>query len=416
MNDEQSLTRRGFIAAGVLAGLQSTTDAAIPRDQPRELMTTKADLGTNDDVIQRIVNEQTFQASFLQARFQSLAEFKQVGREKVLNAFGYRPEKVEPKAEVLERVDMGKYTREKIVFSTSPHFRVPAYLLIPKGLKQPAPGIVDLHSHGGMFLFGKEKVIDLGDNHPTMTDYHKRNYERRPTATELVKRGYVVIVIDAFMFGERRVMVDADMKFGWDRSQYQPDDVTALNNRCRAKEATIVKGLTLGGITWPGIVTWDDIRTVDYLCTRPEVDPKRIGCLGVSFGGHRTLFLAGLDERIAAACVVGFMSTVKPMLKAHLDTHSFVHFVPQLHQWLDLPDVVSMMAPKPLLVQQCRQDGLFPLSGMKEAVEQIAAVYKKANVEKQFTGKFYDVPHIFNQHMQDDAFAFLDRTLKPQGN
>jgi dienelactone hydrolase len=299
-----------------------------------------------------------------------------------------------------------------VIFSTSPQFRVPAYVLIPKDLKKPAPAILDLHSHGGMFLFGKEKVIDPGKNHPAMTDYHQRNYDGRPTATSLVRRGYVVISIDAFMFGERRILMDADLKYGWDRSKYTLDDVKYLNQQCRAKESTVVKGLTLAGLTWSGIVTWDDIRTIDYLTTRPEVDPERIGCLGISMGGHRTLFLAGLDERISAACVVGFMSTVKPMVKAHLDTHSFVHFVPGLHRWLDLPDVVSMMAPRPLLVQQCSQDRLFPLAGMKDAVDRIGAVYEKAGAKERFTGRFYDAPHQFTRAMQDDAFAFLDHHLK----
>jgi dienelactone hydrolase len=314
---------------------------------------------------------------------------------------------------VVDRADLGDYVREKVVFSTSPGFRVPAYVLIPKGLKGPAPAIVDLHSHGGMFLFGKEKVTDLGENHPTMVGYHERNYGGRPTATELVRRGYVVITIDALMFGERRFMSAADAaKFGWDRSRYSADDVAHLNGQCRGKEATLVKGLTLAGLTWPGIVTWDDMRTVDYLASRPEVDPRRIGCVGVSFGGHRTLFLAGLDERIAAACVVGFMSSVRPMIRGHLDTHSFVHFVPHLHRSLDLPDVVSLTAPKPLMVLQCTHDKLFPLAGMQAANEKIAAVYGKAGVADLFEGRFYDVPHEFNRTMQDDAFAFFDRHLK----
>jgi dienelactone hydrolase len=245
-----------------------------------------------------------------------------------------------------------------------------------------------------------------------MVDYHERNYGGRPTATQLVRRGYVVIVIDAFMFGERRVLLDADIKSGWDRTKYTAADVQQLNQKCRAKESTIAKGLTLAGLTWPGIVTWDDIRTVDYLVTRSEVDPKRIGCLGVSMGGHRTLYLTGLDDRIAAACVTGFMSTVRPMVKAHLDTHSFVHFVPHLHRWLDLPDVVSMAAPRALLVQQCSKDGLFPLAGMKESVEVIAKVYEKGGAKEQFGGKFYNVPHGFTKEMQDDCFAFLDKHLK----
>jgi hypothetical protein len=106
------------------------------------------------------------------------------------------------------------------------------------------------------------------------------------------------------------------------------------------------------------------------------------------------------------------MSTVGPMIQAHVDTHSFVHFLPALHRYLDWPDVVSMMAPKPLMVQQCNQDRLFPAAGMKESVEKIAAVYAKAGVKERFAGRFYDAPHIFNKQMQDEAFDWFDKQLK----
>src|SRR5699024_5941264 len=129
-----------------------------------------------------------------------------------------------------------------------------------------------------------------------MTEYHKANYDGRPTATELVRRGYVVVTIDAFMFGERRVMIDADRATGWDRAKYTVDDVRRLNAVCRSKESTVTKGLTFAGATWPGVVAWDDMRTVDYLVTRPEVDPKRIGCVGISMGGYRSIFLTALDD------------------------------------------------------------------------------------------------------------------------
>lgn len=410
-------TRRELLQSTLIPAALAATGAAanaldMPADLPRELKPTAADLGTLFPTVNELAEANQFAYSFLGDRFKTLDEFKAAAREKLLDCFAYKPAKVDPKAEVIERVECDGYTREKITFATAPHLRVPAYVLIPKGLKKPAPAIVDLHSHGGMFIFGKEKVIDFGKNHPVMADYHERNYDGRPTATALARRGYVVIVIDAFMFGERRVLTDADLKSGWDRTKYTAADVQQLNQKCRAKESTVTKGLTLAGLTWPGIVTWDDIRTVDYLVTRPEVDPKRIGCLGVSMGGHRTLYLAGLDDRITAACVVGFMSTVKPMVKAHLDTHSFVHFVPHLHRWLDLPDVVSMAAPRALLVQQCSKDGLFPLAGMKESVEVIAKVYEKGGAKEQFSGRFYDVPHKFTKEMQDDAFAFLDKHLK----
>jgi dienelactone hydrolase len=413
-----STSRREFLQSAALPaalGLPAGADPValdMPADTPRDLKPTGADLGTLFAPVNVLADANRPAYSFLGDRFKTLDEFKAAGREKVFEAFKYRPPKVDPKPEVIERTECDGYTREKLVFATAPQFRVPAYVLIPKGLKKQAPAVVDLHSHGGMFIFGKEKVIDFGKNHPVMTEYHEKNYDGRPTASQLVRRGYVVIVIDAFMFGERRAMLDADIKSGWDRTKYTVADVQALNQKCRAKESTITKGLTFAGLTWPGVVTWDDIRTVDYLVTRPEVDPKRIGCLGISMGGHRALYLAGLDDRITAACVTGFMSTVRPMIKSHLDTHSFVHFVPGLHRWLDMPDVVSMAAPRALLVQQCEKDGLFPLAGMKEALDVIGKVYEKGGAKGQFVGRFYDVPHKFTKEMQADAFAFLDKHLK----
>ena len=424
--DDQRKSRRKFLeaaAAGSLTGLVLSGDRSAaqavtqnphgpPPDIPVEPLPTGADLGRLFADVEHLASLHDYEYSFLGDRFRNFDDFTRVSREKVFEALLYRPRPVEPNAEVLSRTDLGDVIREKVVFSTTPEFRVPAYVHIPKDLDGPAPAIIDLHSHGGMFIFGKEKVTDLEENHPTMQAYHDHVYDGRATGTALARRGYVVISIDAFMFGERRTILDTDLKYGFERSRYTVEDVKHLNEKCRAKETTLVKSLIYAGMTWPGIVAWDDIRTVDYLLTRPEVDPKRIGCNGISMGGYRSLFLAGLDERIAAANVVGFMSTVKAMIHARIDTHSWVHFVPTLHRFLDLPDVVSMMAPKPLLVQQCQRDDLFTAQGMKESVDRIASIYRKAGADEQFSGRFYNTTHRFSREMQDDAFAFFDRHLK----
>jgi dienelactone hydrolase len=418
--DHPASSRREFLSALGASVLGSALPAAagaaepagaMPPDLPRDLSATRADLGSLWPDVQRLADANPYSLAYDASRHRTFAEFQGPAREKLLDVLQYRPEQVDPRPELIERTDAGDHIREKITFSTTPHLRVPAYVLVPKGLTHPAPAIVDLHSHGGMFLFGKEKVVDFGRNHPAMTTYHAGNYEGRPTATALVRRGYVVITIDAFMFGERRAVIDAALPSGWDRTNYTIEDVQRLNLQCRARESTLVKGLTFAGATWPGIVFWDDVRTVDYLLTRPEVDPARIGCQGVSMGGYRSLFLAALDPRIRAACVVGFMSTVRPMIRAHLDTHSWVHFLPALHRHLDWPDVAALAAPRSLLVLQCARDGLFPLAGMQESVRRIAELYQHAGVAGRFTGRFYDVPHHYTRAMQDDAFAWFDRQL-----
>jgi dienelactone hydrolase len=393
-------------------GAVSVGEAGVAAEPKPPLRESGADLGSLFAQVDRIAGHPHYAYSFLSDRFHDHAEFKKLARAKVFDLLLYQPDKVDPKAEVVERSDRGEYVREKILFSTAPEVRVPAYLLIPKNLKGKAPAIIDLHSHGGMYLFGKEKVVDLGDYQPVLTDYQRHNYDGQPTATALARRGYVVLVIDALGFGERRVLLDRDLRLGWDRSQYSREEATRLNEHCAAKEATLAKALVLAGLTWTGVVARDDLRSLDYLLTRPEVDRHHVGCLGISMGGYRSLFLATLDDRIAAACVTGFMSTVRPMLQSHLDIHSWVHFLPGLHQYLDWPDVATLMAPRPLLVQQCARDRLFPQEGMKASVRKIAAGYAKGRVKDRFTGRFYDTPHRFSRGMQKDAFAWLDRQLR----
>lgn len=263
-------TRRRFLAtagalplAGQLAGLTASAQQAqpatqIPADSRRDLTPSEADLGSAFRDIQRLADTGEYPLSFRNDRFRDWAEYRPAAVAKVHEALAYRPAAVELRPEVVDRVELDDHVRERVLFSTAADVRVPGYVLIPRPLRRPAPGIVDLHSHGGMFLFGKEKVIDFTGgptrNHPAMTTYHERNYDGRPTATALVRRGYVVIVIDAFFFGERRTILDADIAAGWDRSRYSVDDVQRLNQACRGKETTLAKSLAFAGTTWEGLV------------------------------------------------------------------------------------------------------------------------------------------------------------------
>src|SRR5262245_51881484 len=164
MSSHPSVSRREFVEAlawaaalGLVPGEGGAWPeaAALGADAPRELKPTAANLGSLFADVDKLADSNRYSYSFLGDRFRTLDEFKKAGRDKVFELLLYRPEKVDPKPEVVERVDEGDFIREKVLFSTSPHFRVPAYVLLPKKLKAPAPAIVDLHSHGGMFIFGK---------------------------------------------------------------------------------------------------------------------------------------------------------------------------------------------------------------------------------------------------------------------
>jgi dienelactone hydrolase len=421
VTDGDGWDRRTFLSSIAVGGVALAgcpgidVQPAADDAGPRETASPAADVGSIYPEIMTLADQCRYPLSWLERDYSDAASYRQAVRGKIFELFHYAPPSVQPAPEVVDRWETPDYIQEKVVFSTTPWFRVPAYVLIPKGRKGPRPAIVDLHSHGGMFVYGKEKVMPMpGGDNPAITGYRRDNYEGRSTSLALCRRGYVVISIDCFYFGERRSLFGDDpSKPGWDRAKYSAQEVEYLNQRSGEGESILARSLFWAGTTWQGIVHWDDIRTVDYLASRPEVDPARIGCVGISMGGYRTDFLAGLDDRIQCAVSVGWMSTLRPLIRKHVLTHSFVHFLPGLTRFVDLPDVIGCMVPKPLMVQQCRLDQLYSLDGMTESVKKIGAIYAKSGADSRFEGRFYDRPHLFSLDMQEDAFAWLDRWLKP---
>jgi dienelactone hydrolase len=374
---------------------------------------TGSDVGSLFPFIQSQAIRSDFPLSFLREKFKDLPAWKRQARGKLLDLLHYAPPRCDPRAEVVEKTDKGDYIREKINFNTTPDIRVPAYVLIPKKGERPLPAVVALHDHGGFYLWGKEKLVETEDEHPVLTDFKSRYYAGNSIATQLVRRGYVVIVIDMFYWGERRMLLDDDAEDWRDRPRSITKDRIAAYDR-RASEYEYLVGRTIysAGFTWSGVMFWDDIRTVDYLLTRPEVDPQRIGCVGLSVGGVRSGHLAALDDRIKAAVVVGWMASIPRQLLRHVRySIGFTKLVPGLYRYLDYPDVASLAMPSPLLVINGRKDKLFVLEGVEACFEKLHACYKKAGVEQKFQGRLYDTPHEFNTEMQQEAFAWLKKWL-----
>ena len=156
--------------------------------------------------------------------------------------------------------------REAIAFNTTPDIRVPAYVLVPKGLAKPAPAVVVLHDHGGMYLWGKEKVVEAGAEHPVLNEFKRRYYAGKSLATELVRRGYVVIAIDMFYWGERRMLLDDDPADWRERPlTLSRQRVAEFNRRSSQSEPLVGRTIYTAGFTWAGVMFQDDVRTVDYL-------------------------------------------------------------------------------------------------------------------------------------------------------
>jgi len=372
---------------------------------------TGSDLGNLFPFIYGQAVKTDFPLSYFANEFKDVAAWKRSARARFLELLHYSTPKCEPRPEVVEKVDQGDHIREKIFFNTTPDIRVPAYVLIPKHAKFPAPAVVALHDHGAFYLWGKEKLIEGENEHPALTEFKNQYYGGVSIASALVRQGYVVIVIDMFYWGERRMILDDDAADWRERPRsISAKRIEAFNQRASQNEQLVGRTIFAAGFTWSGVIFWDDVRTVDYLLTRPEVDPKRIGCVGLSVGGLRSCHLAALDDRIKAAVIVGWMASFPAQLKAHM-RHSIGHtmLVPGLYRYLDYPDVTTLAMPAALLIINGSKDQLFDLKGVEQCFDKIRACYQKAGIADKVRAGFYDTPHEFKRDMQAEAWEWLKK-------
>src|SRR5262249_36176510 len=218
-----------------------------------------------------------FPLSFLRDEFKDPDAWKRQARGKLLELLHYAPPRCDPKPEVVEKSDRGDYLQEKVYFNTTPDIRVPGNVLIPKKARFPAPALVALHDHAGFYLWGTEKLMESPGEHRVLTTFKKHYYAGNSIAADLARQGYVVVVIDMFYWGERRMLLDDDPA-DW---RERPASITAerireFNTRASQNEQLVGRTIYAAGFTWSGVLFWDDMRTVDYLLTRPEVDPKPV--------------------------------------------------------------------------------------------------------------------------------------------
>jgi dienelactone hydrolase len=220
--------------------------------------------------------------------------------------------------------------------------RTEAVLLKPAGISGRLPGILALHDHGGNKFLGWRKITRSEEAPWAIQVRHQeRSYEGLAWANEVAKRGYVILVHDTFPFGSRRVRVaDVPQPLRGAGVDPEPDDLEGIrkyNDFARDHEHVMEKSLLCAGTTWPGVYLPEDQRALDVLCARPEVDASRVGCAGLSGGGMRTVFLAGLDDRIRCAIAVGFMTTWRDFLLDKSYAHTWMTYAPLLPRDLDFP-------------------------------------------------------------------------------
>jgi dienelactone hydrolase len=356
--------------------------------------------------------------SFLQERFADIEHWRAETSGYLRSLLLFQPEAVDLSPELADTTDYPEYVQQKWYITTSPGERMPVLLLVPRLLPGPAPAMVTLHCHSGMYYFGKKKLAEEPNEPMILTQFRQDLYGGVAIASELARRGYVVAVNDSFYFGERRIVVPPpqDMANDFLLVPEGSDHWVELVDRvCARMEDAVAKSLMWAGATWPGILAWDDMRTVDFLLTRPEVDAGRIGCVGLGLGGMRGALLGALDPRVTATCIIGWMSTLCDALEESVAEHSWADFIPGLTRVLDWPDVAALHAPQPMLVLEGSHDPLFPLNGFQKAAERLRAIYAKAGMPGNFDVGLYDQPHGFSQEMQEYAWDFFHKIFSGDG-
>jgi len=270
-----------------------------------------------------------------------------------------------------ETVRTARYVRKKLTFGVEEGERVPAYLLVPVEHKGRLPAVLCLHQ---TVAIGKAEPAGLGTS------------ENLRYAVHLAERGYVTLAPDYPSFGEYR--------YDFAKSRYQSGSMKAV---------------------------WNNMRAVDLLQALPEVDPRRIGCIGHSLGGHNTMFTAVFDARIkvlVSSC--GFTSFPK-YYGGNLKGWTSARYMPRIAGVygsrpekvpFDFAEVVAAFAPRAFLASAAVHDDNFEVSGVKDCVAAAKPVYELLGAGDRLAANYPDCKHDFPAPARKVAYAWLDRWLK----
>jgi dienelactone hydrolase len=301
--------------------------------------------------------------SFLNPVWEDLDQWREAARNKVAELLA--GPRIEPEiatgVRVRRRYSFDDLDIEELIWQLPYGPETEAVFLKPTGSEAPLPGILALHDHAAVKYFGKQKILRTSPKtHPFIEQHQDLYYGGVAWANTLARRGYGVLVHDVFPFESRRIkaselpghvvkrmmsapneveeLTPEDLEKDYTISEYEVDEqersdrIEAYNAFAAQHEDIIAKSLISAGFTWPGVFAAEDRAALDILCSRTDIDSQRVGCCGLSGGGLRTDYLAGLDDRIRCSATVGFMTTWRDLILNSCYTHTWMLYIPLVRQ------------------------------------------------------------------------------------
>jgi hypothetical protein len=268
------------------------------------------------------------------------------------------------------------YTLQRLVLDLNGLEPVPALLLIPDKLQKSAPGMLFIHWHGGMYDLGKEQLLVGADAQPAYA----------PVCAE---KGVVTLAIDSWCFGERK-----HEKVG---HQGEEDAFKLI--------------LWRGRVLW-GMMMFDEFRALDYLASRPEVDPKRLGAMGMSMGSTKAWWLAALDPRVRLCLDVCCLTEFEELIKIHnLKGHGIYYYVPRLLKYFSTAQINELIVPRPRVSVNGRKDDLTPPAGVELVRDYLLPLYRKYGREEDCRIELFDCAHVELPEMRTLMLEGMDKYL-----
>ncbi|MEY2726351.1 MAG: hypothetical protein RLZZ458_2218 [Planctomycetota bacterium] len=294
---------------------------------------------------------------------------------------------LDPKLESTDQKD--GYRRERITYLVEPGERIAAWLLIPNQATpaNPAPGICVWHQHAGQYDVGKDEPA--GVRAPNFGEMHQ-------TGVALAREGYVVLCPDAAGFGERN----------------HSFNTTVRNLRGRDLEHYLFGMYVVAGrcLAWKNIS--DMRRAVDYISSRPEVKPDQLGCYGHSMGSTHTWQVGPWEPRLKALVGNCCMPTYAAMDRTSL-IHCFPNYVPGWRQFGDIPDIVGLIAPRPLHLNFGELDAGSPIDEVRQAMPKLERAWTDAGAPQNFSWFIEDnTDHVLSPEMWRLTKLHFEKHLK----